>query len=257
MDRDDDFLIDRVAVYREPSISVMIERRRAAETSSVRGTNSSTTNAAGRRIMLLGAPQFPGDDPSLKSARDEAAAISKVYGAANSIVLQGIHARKEPFFRTAHKYSIIHFPTHGVYDQRRPLDSYLQLTPSPRDSGRLTGREIINLDLRTTNLAVLSACDSGRGRVMRGEGLLGLSWAFEAAGVKTVVASQWKVDSPSTALLMTEFHRQLLTAETTEPQGISPAVALRRAVLKHKQDVRYKLPYYWASFVVVGSDRQP
>ncbi len=247
VDPHDGFLIDRMPVYREPSLSVMIEHRRGAGTSS----------AARRRIMLLGAPQFPGDDASLRYARDEAAAISKVYGAENSVVLQGVNARKEPFLRAANKSPIIHFPTHGVYDQRRPLDSYLQLTPSPRDNGRLTGREISNLDLRTTNLAVLSACDTGRGRVTRGEGLLGLSWAFAAAGVKTVVASQWKVDSPSTALLMTEFHRQLLSADTAEPHGISPAVALRRAVLKHKQDGRYKLPYYWASFIVVGSDREP
>ena len=72
----------------------------------------------------------------------------------------------------------------------------------------LEARELIKMDLRA-NLVVLSACETARGRVGRGEGMIGLTWALFVAGALTTVVSQWKVRSDSTAQLMIEFHRQL------------------------------------------------
>ena len=96
-----------------------------------------------------------------------------------------------------------------------------------------------------SDLAVLSACETGRGRVGAGEGIIGLSWAFFVAGCPTTVVSQWKVESASTTELMLAFHRNL-------KKGQSKAAALRAAALRLLDDSRYRHPFYWAAFVVVG-----
>jgi len=87
--------------------------------------------------------------------------------------------------------------------------------------------------------------------VFPGEGVIGLSWAFLSAGCPTTVVSQWKTDSRSSSLLMIEFHRQLKS-------GKSIAEALRQAELKLLNTARYRHPFYWAPFIVVGrSDPLP
>jgi CHAT domain-containing protein len=95
------------------------------------------------------------------------------------------------------------------------------------------------------DLAVLSACETGRGRVSQGEGLVGLSWAFSVAGCPTTIVSQWKVDSRSTSRLMRRFPRDLSDGRPT-------ADALRAAALAVKADPLYAHPFYWAGFVVMG-----
>jgi CHAT domain-containing protein len=112
----------------------------------------------------------------------------------------------------------------------------------------------MNLELRA-DLVVLSACETARGRVSRGEGMIGLTWALFVAGAPTTVVSQWKVRSDSTAQLMIEFHRRL-RSDPAHPTGSarpnSVAEALRAAALKLKRDSRYQHPFHWAGFVVVG-----
>ena len=101
----------------------------------------------------------------------------------------------------------------------------------------------MRLDLRA-GLAVLSACETARGRVSTGEGVIGMTWALFVAGVPATVVSQWKVDSASTADLMIELHRNLRVP------GRTKAEALRNAALKTR--AKYRHPFYWAPFVVVG-----
>ena len=117
------------------------------------------------------------------------------------------------------------------------------------EDGRLEAWEVMELGLRA-DLAVLSACETGRGRVGRGEGLIGLSWAFFVAGCPTTVVSQWRVDARSTSRLMVAFHRGLAA-------GRSKADALRDAALALKRDPRFRHPFYWAAFIVVGADAPP
>jgi CHAT domain-containing protein len=105
------------------------------------------------------------------------------------------------------------------------------------------------LDLKA-DLAVLSACESGRGKVGAGEGLIGLSWAFFIAGVPTTVASQWKVESESTTKLMLAFHRSL---KQEHGSALATARSLQAAALKLLHDPQYAHPFYWAGFVVVGN----
>ena len=107
----------------------------------------------------------------------------------------------------------------------------------------------MQLDLKA-DLAVLSACETARGRYGAGEGVIGLSWALFIAGVPSTVVSQWKVESASTRDLMLTFHQQLKAAG-----GVTKAEALRRAYLKLLKNPETSHPFYWAGFVLIGDDR--
>ncbi|NEP55842.1 MAG: CHAT domain-containing protein [Symploca sp. SIO2G7] len=125
---------------------------------------------------------------------------------------------------------------------RVSLPGAIALAPSGDDSGFLTAREILDLQLNNTELVVLSACDTGRGRIT-GEGVVGLSRAFIATGVPSVVVSLWAVPDAPTSSLMTEFYRQM-------QQGADKAQALRQAMLTTKQ--QYPQPRNWAAFTLIG-----
>ena len=112
----------------------------------------------------------------------------------------------------------------------------------------------MKLNLRA-DLVVLSACETARGRIGAGEGLIGLSWAMFVAGSPTTVVSQWKVASGATRQLMIEFHRRLKTGRATPRAGGAKAEALRAAALRLMRSPEFRHPFYWASFVVIGSDK--
>lgn len=152
------------------------------------------------------------------------------------------------------KYRVLHFATHGVLDNRNPLYSCIVLAPSSGsiEDGFLEAWELMEMDLKA-ELAVLSACDTGRGRVGDGEGLIGMTWALFVAGVPTTIASQWEVPSESTTRLMVSFHKNLVSSALGKRN--STAEAWRRAALGMMNDPRYRMkPYYWAGFVAVGGN---
>jgi CHAT domain-containing protein len=126
------------------------------------------------------------------------------------------------------------------------LYSYLVLAKSKGSSedGLLEAREIMNLNFGA-ELAVLSACETARGSVGSGEGVIGLSWALFVAGVPGIVVSQWKVDSASTTELMLTFHKNLL-------KQMSPAIALQKAEVELLRSKDFRHPFYWAGFVPIG-----
>ena len=126
-----------------------------------------------------------------------------------------------------------------------------QTAGDPNEDGLLEAREIINMDLHA-KLAVLSACQTARGWVGAGEGVIGMSWALFVAGVPTTVASQWKVDSASTTSLMIDFHRRLTTRSANGKSKEAKAEALREAELGLLRSERYRHPFYWAGFVMIG-----
>jgi CHAT domain-containing protein len=179
------------------------------------------------------------------------ARIAALYGKARSKVYIGASAREWTFKREARSARIIHIATHGVIDDRAPLYSALLFAPGgpDGDDGLLEAREV--LDLRfDADLVVLSACDTARGRIGAGEGVIGLSWAFLVAGCRTLVVAQMPAETKSTAALMVEFHRRLR-------QGLSPAAALQQAQLALRRDPRFAHPFYWAPFVVIGEGFAP
>jgi len=150
------------------------------------------------------------------------------------------------------RYQILHFATHGISDTKFPDRAALVLgwDPATADDGLLQAREISRLNLNA-ELVVLSACDTGEGRLEGQEGVANLVRAFMIAGARTVVASQWAADDTSTLALMTGFYRNLAA-------GYDRAEALRRA----KQDILARfganaVPYYWAGFVLVGESATP
>jgi CHAT domain-containing protein len=107
------------------------------------------------------------------------------------------------------------------------------------------------MNLRS-EMVVLSACQTARGRVGAGEGVVGMSWAWFVAGVPATVVSQWEVDSSGTRQLMVEFHRGLVRQPGAGVSRLSKAEALRLAALSLLKDNRYRHPFYWAAFVIVG-----
>jgi CHAT domain-containing protein len=147
------------------------------------------------------------------------------------------------------KYRIIHFATHGVLDLEHPELSGIILSlvdekGRPQD-GYLRLHEIYNLNL-PAELVVLSACQTGIGKQIKGEGLIALTRGFMYAGAARVVASLWKVDDEATSELMAEFYKQMLT------NNLSAAAALRAAQVKISQKRPWQSPYYWAGFVLQG-----
>jgi CHAT domain-containing protein len=189
----------------------------------------------------------------LPEAERQVRALALLYGRARSKAYVGSQALEEQFKRSAGSFRVVHVATHGILHDRSPMYSHLVLAPSPGspDDGLLEAREIMQLDL-TADVAVLSACETARGRIGRGEGIIGLTWALLVAGVPTTVVSQWKVRSDSTADLMIAFHRRL-RVRLTQPDGPRHVAAtLRAAALEIKRDPRYRHPFHWAPFVVIG-----
>jgi CHAT domain-containing protein/tetratricopeptide (TPR) repeat protein len=184
----------------------------------------------------------------LPHAEDEVKRLGHLYGDAHSLVRIGAEAAEARFKEEAAKADVLHLATHGVLNDASPLYSYLLLASTregDRNDGLLEARELLRLDLRAS-LAVLSACDTARGRVAAGEGVVGFSWALFLAGVPTVVVSQWKVDSASTSELMVEFHRRRRAGE-------SEARAMQGAVRALRENPAYRHPFFWAPFIAVGA----
>jgi CHAT domain-containing protein len=189
----------------------------------------------------------------LPEAEQEVKTLARIYGEHRSRVLTGEDAREETVKLEIGHYTILHFATHGTLDDQSPLYSRLLLANSAAtEDGVLEAREIMKLNLHA-DLAVLSACQTGRGGVRPGEGLIGMTWALFIAGTPTTVASQWKVDSASTSALMIAFHSDLKARLSLDQRPVAVAQTLRNAALKLMSQPRYRHPFYWAGFVVMGN----
>ena len=143
-------------------------------------------------------------------------------------------------------YNYLHFATHGIVDEENPESSKIFLQPSTSDDGNLYAGEIYNLELNA-NLAVLSACQTGLGKISKGEGVIGLSRALTYAGAKNIVVSFWSVADESTSKLMTDFYSNLLTSKSIHFNR-----SLQQAKLKMTKNTAYSNPYFWAPFVLLG-----
>ena len=141
-------------------------------------------------------------------------------------------------------YQIIHFACHSLLDERFPFRSALILALNgDSEDGFLLVREIYNLRL-SAEMIVLSACQTGKGRLENIEGVLGLPRIFFYCGARSVVSSLWKINDKSTTKFMSQFYKHI-------SEGKSKPQALRLAKL-YMIDNKYSHPFYWASFVLYG-----
>ena len=150
------------------------------------------------------------------------------------------------------QYRYVHFATHGFLDSERPGLSALVLSmvdaEGKAQDGFLRANDIYNLKL-PAELVVLSACQTGLGKEIKGEGLVGLTRGFMYAGAARVVVSLWNVNDKATAELMTKFYEKMLK------QGERPAAALRAAQVEMWKQKQWQSPYYWAAFTMQGEWR--
>jgi CHAT domain-containing protein/Tfp pilus assembly protein PilF len=241
------FLIQSTAIAYAPSLTVL------REISKSRKPQTAPT------LMAFGNPKLIGQTlgstknmpmnasvAPLPDAERLVKELAQVYGAKTSKIYVGAEAREEVLKAEANKYRILQLATHGVINNASPMYSHVVLAHSEddREDGLLEAWEILQMDLQA-DLAVLSACETARGKIGAGEGVIGLSWALFVAGCPTTVVSQWKVESSSTTELMLTFHRGL-------QKGATKSEALRQAAMKLMANKKYNHPFYWAGFIVVG-----
>ena len=150
------------------------------------------------------------------------------------------------------QYRFVHFATHGYLDSEQPELSALVLSlvdeKGARQNGFLRTHEIFNLKL-PAELVTLSACETGLGKEIRGEGLVGLTRGFMYAGAARVVVSLWALNDRATAELMARFYRKMLK------DGLRPAAALRAAQVELSKNPQWQAPYFWAGFTLQGEWR--
>jgi CHAT domain-containing protein/tetratricopeptide (TPR) repeat protein len=248
------YLLEDHAIYYAPSLTVLREMGNRGE-----GADHAKPSLIAYGNPVISTPKASGQNGGdelcpLPEAEAEVASLAQIYSPARGKAFTGREATEKSFKALAPGYRMIHLATHGILDNRRPLYSHLLLTRTAGDTeneGLLEAREIMDMRLGA-DLAVLSACETARGRVGAGEGVIGMSWAFFVAGVRTTVVSQWRVNSASTSRLMVNFH-QALRGNQSGGAG-KKADALRTAALSLMKDGRYRHPFYWAGFVMVGSN---
>jgi CHAT domain-containing protein len=246
------FVLERMACFYAPSIAVyreMVRRR---------------PHPAGNFLAFANPPVPASDDASEAKLRDtekgrlpdaerEVETIARLFHGGTRLYL-GADALESRAKAESSGYGVIHFATHGVLDDNNPMYSHLLLASAPgsSDDGFLEMWELMRLDLHA-ELAVLSACDTARGSVHAGEGLIGMSWALFVAGCSSAVATQWKVPSAAAADLMIDFYRQWL--HSGRDTWFAKAEALRQARLHLLHDGKHGDPFYWSGYVLVGSGR--
>ena len=144
-------------------------------------------------------------------------------------------------------FKLIHFATHGIVDEKNAELSriFLQTTSNAED-GNLFAGEIYNLSLQA-DLVTLSACQTGLGKISKGEGVIGLSRALVYAGAKNIIVSFWSVADESTSALMQDFYTNMLNTSAHDYSE-----NLRQAKIKLIKEAKYAAPYYWAPFILIG-----
>jgi len=177
------------------------------------------------------------------------------FAEAEGRMLESLFPSKEAYYREratettaklrASDFNVIHFATHGEFNERQPMQSGLLLTKDDENDGYLQVHEIFEMDLKNANLVTLSACETALSKIQGGDDLVGLSRGFIYAGTPSILATLWKVDDASTSKLMEIFYRNWKS-------GMSKAEALRTAQQAVKGMKGYEHPYYWAPFIMIG-----
>ncbi|MEG4357354.1 CHAT domain-containing protein, partial [Microcoleus sp. Aus8_D1] len=186
----------------------------------------------------------------LPFTRDEAKIIFALVPTASGVQsLDFAASRATATDRNLANYQIVHFATHGMANSENPELSGILMSMVDDKGNPVNGflrlTDIFNLKL-AANLVVLSACQTGMGQNIKGEGMVGLTRGFMYAGAQRVAVSLWSVDDEGTAVLMQKFYHKMLQ------EKLAPAAALRAAQMEMLQDKKWQSPYYWAAFTLQG-----
>ncbi|MFB2894653.1 CHAT domain-containing protein [Aerosakkonemataceae cyanobacterium BLCC-F50] len=234
------YLIERHTILTAPSIQVLeLTRKHQQRVQEVTGND----------VLLVGNPTMPffksHQLSSLPGAQQEAEDIAPLL---KTKALIGDEATKVAIVERMPTARIIHLATHGLLDEAEEskVPGAIALAPSQTDDGWLTATEIINLKMLKAELVVLSACNTGQGR-LTGDGVIGLSRSFISRGVPSVIASLWSVPDAPTASFMVEFYQNL-------QRRLDKAQALRQAMLTIK--AKHPNPANWAAFTLIGEAEQ-
>lgn len=193
----------------------------------------------------------PGDTlmvaPALTYSGEEIAAITSIFHGESFL---GIEATKERFLNLSKNFQMIHLSTHTLLNDADSKYSRITFAPSGdtiRENEFLSIAEICNLRLQA-EMVVLSACETGMGKLQEGEGILSLARAFTYAGAKSIVTTLWKVDDRATAVIMKDFYQYL-------DRGYSKDYALRQAKLDYldNNDNRLAHPFFWGAAIPIGN----
>jgi CHAT domain-containing protein len=249
----DQFLARQYAFVYSPSPALLQERPGKAANNS--GILAFANPFSGQKKAIAKQNQFRSRtgwrfDP-LPFSEVEAMKIKEV--CANTQVRRRENATKAVLLQEAPQYQVVHIASHAFVDTTFDAFSGLVLATGSdsTDDGMLMGYEITDLNLRC-DLVALSACETGRGQQVAGEGVLGLPRLFLGAGARAVLMTLWKVDDRFASLLMPQFYQNFFS------EGLSKTEALRRAkqaLLSRKNPengVYYQHPFYWASFMLFG-----
>lgn len=212
--------------------------------------------AIGAKLLARGsvpAPQLLGfGNPStdknvpLPGAEREVQQVAKLFNGSEIYLKQD--ATKDRFKASAGRHNMVHIAAHAELDDVDPLFSRILFASNASETGLLEAREIYTLDLRGVRLITLSACESGLGRVARGDEIIGFTRSLLSAGANSIVASLWPVADDSTDLLMNRLYRELAS-------GRDLMAAMQAAQLEVQKNRRFAHPFFWAPFNVIGNGR--
>ncbi|MGH1338473.1 MAG: CHAT domain-containing protein [Aureispira sp.] len=208
-----------------------------------RNLQRKTLKNNGQCLGLAPSIQFSEKHDSLPWTQKELEAIQRIY---KGDYYYGEQANKALFQQQANQYNIIHLATHGIVNMQNPMRSMLSFGAGDQEESSLYAYEIHNLSLQA-NLVVLSACETGFGKTVQGEGVSSLARAFLFAGTPSVMTTLWEVNDFTSAALIELFYNNL-------SQGMNKAEALQAAKLAFlsKTDEISGHPTYWASFITLG-----
>lgn len=241
------FLVESFTLSFTPAISVL-QSTAKLEASALQGNS----------LLAFGNPKTEifAELGSLPYAEKEVEKAAELFGKLNTTVELGTQASKACFVQYAPKTSVIHMACHGIINEEHPTMSGLVLAKDGKDNGFLPVKDILNLPPLKSRLVVLSACQTGRGKIT-GDGVIGLSRAFIAAGTPSVIVSQWNVDDVIAEYQMEAFYKTLLSgknkAESLREAQIKTIASMEGTQVDTSSPTFIRAnPRYWAAFQLIG-----
>lgn len=208
--------------------------------------------------LLIFAPKFSGTSTTINHERTDMSPLLYNEREAQDIaqyfhgkVYKGDNASITNFKKEVSAYNLIHFATHASANDAFPDYSYLAFSNDSTNINLLYVKDLYNYTIKA-DLVTLSACETGIGKLQKGEGMLSLARAFNYAGVPAIVTTLWKINDQSTSEIMEYFYENLYN-------GLSKKEALRHAKLTYlelNEDPLLKHPYYWSGIVLTGNVKQ-